>query len=59
MDYPGDDFHTFSPSNLDSVIYLEINGTVTSLPVFYLKYLKLCYEEETKLLWSRNDMWVS
>ncbi len=34
MDYPGDAFHTFL--NLDSVIYLAVNGTVTSLPVFFI-----------------------
>ncbi len=27
MDYPGDAFHTFM--DLDSVIYLAVNGTVT------------------------------
>ncbi len=32
MEYPGDAFHTFM--DLDSVIYLADNGTVTSLPVF-------------------------
>ncbi len=32
MEYPGDAFHTFQ--DLDSVIYLAVNGTVTSLPVF-------------------------
>ncbi len=31
MDYPGDAFHNFL--GLDSVIYLAVNGTVTSLPV--------------------------
>ncbi len=31
MEYPGDAFHTFL--DLDSVIYLEVNGTVTSLLV--------------------------
>ncbi len=30
-DYPGNVFHTFL--DLDSVIYLAVNGTVTSLPV--------------------------
>ncbi len=29
MEYPGDTFQ-----DLDSVIYLAVNGTVTSLPVF-------------------------
>ncbi len=32
MEYPSDAFHTFM--DLDSVIYLAVNGTVTSLPVF-------------------------
>ncbi len=32
MEYSGDAFHTFL--GLDSVIYLAVNGTVTSLPVF-------------------------
>ncbi len=32
MEYPGDAFHTFM--DLDSAIYLAVNGTVTSLPVF-------------------------
>ncbi len=32
MEYSGDAFHTFL--DLDSVIYLSVNGTVTSLPVF-------------------------
>ncbi len=32
MEFSGDAFHTFL--NLDSVIYLAVNGTVTSLLVF-------------------------
>ncbi len=32
MDYSGNVFHTFL--GLDSGIYLAVNGTVTSLPVF-------------------------
>ncbi len=32
MHYPGDAFHSFL--NLDSVIYLAVDGTVTSLTVF-------------------------
>ncbi len=32
MDYFDDVFHTFL--GIDTVIYLAINGTVTSLPVF-------------------------
>ncbi len=33
MEYPGDVFHTFMDHDGDSVIYLAVNGTVTSLPV--------------------------
>ncbi len=32
MDYSDNVFHTFL--GLDSAIYLKVNGTVTSLPVF-------------------------
>ncbi len=32
MEYSGDAFHTFM--DLDHAIYLAVNGTVTSLPVF-------------------------
>ncbi len=32
MDYSDDAFHTFM--DIDSVTYLVVNGTVTSLPVF-------------------------
>ncbi len=32
MDYSDDAFHTFL--DLDSGIYLAVNGTVTNLPVF-------------------------
>ncbi len=32
MDYSGDAFHTFL--DLNSGIYLVVDGTVTSLPVF-------------------------
>ncbi len=38
MDYFDDVFHTFL--DLDSVIYLAVNGTVTSLPVFIQNILK-------------------
>ncbi len=37
MDYFDDVFNTFL--GLDSVIYLAVNGTVTSLPVFILNIL--------------------
>ncbi len=32
MEYSGDAFHSFL--NLDSIIYLAVNGTITSLPGF-------------------------
>ncbi len=32
MEYPDDAFHTFL--DLDSVIYLAVNGTVTNLLIF-------------------------
>ncbi len=44
MDYFDDVFHTFL--GLESVIYYAVNGTVTSLPVFHPKCLKLCSEDE-------------
>ncbi len=47
MEYPGDAFHTFL--DIDSVIYLVVNGTVTSLPVLIQK----------DFLWVWNDMGVS
>ncbi len=37
MDYPGDAFQSFL--NLNSVIYLAVNGTVTGLPVFIYNIL--------------------
>ncbi len=39
MEYSGDAFHTFL--DLDSVIYLAVNGTVTSLPV-YIQNILIC-----------------
>ncbi len=57
MEYSGDAFHTFM--DLDSAIYLAVNGTVTSPPGFHPKYLKLCFLKTNKLLWVRNDMGVS
>ncbi len=38
MDYFGDVFHTFLGHY--SVIYLAVNGTITSLPVFIQNILK-------------------
>ncbi len=57
MDYSDDASHTFL--DLDSVIYLAVNGTVTSLPGFHLKYLKLCSEDERSIYRFWNDMGVS
>ncbi len=36
--------------NLDSVIYLAVNGT-DKTPGFYLKYLKLCSENKQSFYW--------
>ncbi len=44
MDYPDDAFHSFL--NLDSVIYLAVDGDSHKPPGFYQKYLKLCSEDE-------------
>ncbi len=56
MEYPGDAFHTFL--DLDSGIYLAVNGTVTSLPVFIQNILN-CVPKTNKVLLVRNDMgWV-
>ncbi len=44
MDFPSDDFDYFLDLNI--AIYLAVKGTVTSLPGFYLNYLKLCSEDE-------------
>ncbi len=38
MEYPGEAFHTFL--DLDSVIYLAVNGINTSLTVFIQNILK-------------------
>ncbi len=45
MEYPGDAFHTFL--NLDSVIYLAVNGTVTSLP-FFIQNILNCVPKMNK-----------
>ncbi len=47
MEYSGDAFHTFM--DLDSVIYLAVNGTVTSLPVF-IQNILIVFWRRTKLL---------
>ncbi len=44
MDYFDDVFHTFL--DIDSVNYLEVNGTVTNLPVIIQNIFKLCSEDE-------------
>ncbi len=56
MKYSGDAFHTFM--DLDSAIYLAVNGTVTSLPVF-IQNILIVFWRLTKLLRVRNDMGVS
>ncbi len=43
MDYPSDAFHTFL--NLNSVIYLAVNGDSHKPSGSHLKYLKLCSEQ--------------
>ncbi len=45
MEYPGDGFHTFL--DLDSVIYLAVNGTVSSIPVFIQDILN-CFQKTNK-----------
>ncbi len=45
MKYSGDAFHTFM--DLDSAIYLAVNGTVTSLPVFIQNILN-CFLKTNK-----------
>ncbi len=42
MEYSGDVFHTFV--DLDSAVYLAVNGTVTSLPVFIQNILNCVLE---------------
>ncbi len=56
MDYFGDVFHTFL--GLDSVIYLAVNGTVKSLPVFIQNILN-CVPKTNKAFLVWNDMGVS
>ncbi len=53
MEYPGDAFHTFM--DLDSAIYLAVNGTVTSLPVF-IQNIWNCVLKTNEAF---NDMGVS
>ncbi len=56
MDYFGDVFNTFL--GLDSVIYLAVNGTVTSLPVFIQNILN-CVPKTNKAFTGLDDMGVS
>ncbi len=56
MKFSGDAFHTFM--DLDSVIYLAVNGTVTSLPVFIQNILN-CVLKTNKAFTGSNDMGVS
>ncbi len=56
MEYSGDAFHTFM--DLDSAIYLAVNGTVTSLPVFIQNILN-CVLKTNEDFRVRNDMGIS
>ncbi len=56
MDYFGDVFHTFP--GLDSVIYLVVNGTVTSLPVFLQNILNCVSEDEQSFYGFGTSEWV-
>ncbi len=57
MEYPSDAFHSFL--DLDSVTYLAVNRTVTSLPVLSSKISLIVFRRWTKLLWVWNNMGVS
>ncbi len=57
MDYSDDVFHTFL--GLDSVNYLAVNGTVTSLPVFIQNILNCVPKTNKAFLRVWNDMGVS
>ncbi len=52
MEYSGDAF-----LNLDSVIYLAVNGTVTSLPVFIQNILN-CVPKTNELVRDAGK-WIS
>ncbi len=54
MEHSGDMFHTFM--DLDSVIYLAVNGTSHKPPGFHPKYLKLCSEDKQSFLRVWNDL---
>ncbi len=54
MEYSGDAFHTFL--GLNSVIYLAVNGTVTSLPVFIQNILN-CVLKTNKAFTGLERHW--
>ncbi len=54
MDYSDDVFHTFL--GLDSGIYLAVNGTVTSLPVFIQNILN-CVPKMKETLSEFGTTW--
>ncbi len=51
MEYSGDAFHTFL--DLDSVIYLAVNGIVTGLPIFIQNILN-CVPKTNKAKTERH-----
>ncbi len=55
MEYPGDAFHTFL--DLDSVIYLAVNGKVTSLPVFIQNILNCVLKTNEAFMGLVSDKW--
>ncbi len=55
MDYSDDVFHTFL--GLDSGIYLAVNGTVPSLPVFIQNILIVFRRRKLLRIW--NNVGVS
>ncbi len=54
MEYSGDAFYTFL--DLDRVIYLAVNGTVTSLPVFIQNILN-CVTKTNKAFYGFGTTW--
>ncbi len=60
MEYAGDAFHTLM--DLDSAIYLAVNGTVTSLPVLIQKILNCVLktnESFTGSEWHRGKWFMT
>ncbi len=55
MEYPGDAFHTFL--DLDSVIYLAVNGTVTSLPVLIQNILNCVPKTNEAFTGLESEKW--